>query len=113
MAPIVPYRHHALMFRTEVMMDPGKAADNSGGVSARRRSVLVDQAAELLGVSRRTVYNRIREGRLLTIRTRCGSQRVLLDSIEALLRSMRGIGGDPTVGGRSEATKLETQSLAL
>jgi len=41
------------------------------------RSVLLDQAAQLLGVSRRTVYYRIRDGRLLTIRTRCGSQRVL------------------------------------
>ena len=50
------------------------------------RSVLVNQAAELLGVSRRTVYNRIREGRLRTIRTRCGSQRVLLESVESLLR---------------------------
>jgi len=52
------------------------------------RSVLVNQAAELLGVSRRTVYNRIREGRLRTIRTRCGSQRVLLESVESLLREM-------------------------
>ena len=33
------------------------------------RSVTIDQAAQLLGVSRRTVYYRIREGRLRTIRT--------------------------------------------
>jgi excisionase family DNA binding protein len=45
------------------------------------RSVSLDQAAELLGVSRRTIYNRIREGRLQTIRTLGGSQRVLLDSM--------------------------------
>ena len=51
------------------------------------RSVLVIHAAELLGVSRRTVYYRIREGRLKTVRTRCGSQRVLMGSIEALLRT--------------------------
>ena len=51
------------------------------------RSVLLDQAAQLLGVSRRTVYYRIRDGRLLTIRTRCGSQRVLMESIEAMLRA--------------------------
>ena len=50
------------------------------------RSLLVDQAAQLLGVSRRTVYYRIREGQLRTIRTQCGSQRVLLESIEAMLR---------------------------
>ena len=51
------------------------------------RSVLLIHAAELLGVSRRTVYYRIREGRLKTVRTRCGSQRVLMESIEALLQT--------------------------
>ena len=48
------------------------------------RSVSLDQAAQLLGVSRRTIYNRIREGRLQTIRTLGGSQRVLLDSVADL-----------------------------
>ena len=51
-----------------------------------RRSVFVDDAAELLGVSRRTIYNRIRDGRLQTIRTKCGTTRVLLQSVERLLR---------------------------
>jgi excisionase family DNA binding protein len=45
------------------------------------RSVSLDHAAQLLGVSRRTIYNRIREGHLQTIRTMGGSQRVLLDSV--------------------------------
>ena len=45
------------------------------------RSVSLDHAAEVLGVSRRTIYNRIREGRLQTIRTLGGSQRVLLESL--------------------------------
>ena len=45
------------------------------------RSVSLDHAAELLGVSRRTIYNRIREGRLKTVRTLGGSQRVLVDSV--------------------------------
>lgn len=45
------------------------------------RSISLDHAAQLLGVSRRTIYNRIREGRLQTIRTLGGSQRVLLDSV--------------------------------
>jgi excisionase family DNA binding protein len=59
-------------------------------VPGRERTLLIDQAAELLGVSRRTVYYRIQEGRLQTIRTRGGSQRVLLSSIEALLRETGG-----------------------
>ena len=45
------------------------------------RSVTIDQAAQLLGVSRRTVYYRIREGRLQTVRTLGGSQRVLVQSL--------------------------------
>jgi excisionase family DNA binding protein len=45
------------------------------------RSVSLDHAAQLLGVSRRTIYNRIRDGRLQTIRTLGGSQRVLVDSV--------------------------------
>jgi excisionase family DNA binding protein len=57
------------------------------------RSLLIDDAAELLGVSRRTVYYRIRQGRLRTIRTRGGSQRVLVSSIETLLREEFGLFG--------------------
>jgi excisionase family DNA binding protein len=53
--------------------------------SVPARSVFVEEAAARLNVSRRTVYYRIQQGRLRTIRTRCGSQRVLLDSIDELL----------------------------
>ena len=45
------------------------------------RSVSLEQACQMLQVSRRTVYNWIREGRLETIRTLGGSQRVLLESL--------------------------------
>ncbi len=46
------------------------------------RSVSLDQAAACLAVSRRTIYNWIRAGRLQTIRTLGGgSQRVLLASL--------------------------------
>jgi excisionase family DNA binding protein len=60
--------------------------DADNGLEASReprigRSVSLDHAAELLGVSRRTIYNRIRDGRLQTVRTIGGSQRVLLDSV--------------------------------
>ncbi len=59
----------------------------------RPKTVLVEQAAALLGVSRRTVYYRIRDGRLETIRTRCGSQRITVTSIERLLEEAAGDGG--------------------
>lgn len=45
------------------------------------RSVSIDRAANLLNISRRTVYNRIRDGRLRTVRTLGGSQRVLVESL--------------------------------
>jgi len=61
-------------------------SDERGRLRDFRRSLLIDDAAVALGVSRRTVYYRIREGRLQTIRTRCGSQRVLVSSIEELRR---------------------------
>jgi excisionase family DNA binding protein len=48
------------------------------------RSVSIDHAARLLNVSRRTIYNRIREGRLQTIRTLGGSQRVLTESLHSM-----------------------------
>jgi excisionase family DNA binding protein len=68
---------------------------NETGFEARiGRSVSLDHAAELLGVSRRTIYNRIREGRLQTIRTLGGSQRVLVDSMYA----MRPPDGDSSLG---------------
>jgi len=56
-------------------------ADVAGTAPRIGRSVSLDHAAALLGVSRRTIYNRIREGRLQTIRTLGGSQRVVLDSV--------------------------------
>ena len=64
------------------------------------KSVFVDQAAVLLGLSRRTVYYRIRDGRLRTIRTGV-SRRVLLDSIEELRPTTSGAklaSRDPVAG---------------
>jgi excisionase family DNA binding protein len=59
----------------------GSFTSESGADRRIGRTVSLDHAAELLGVSRRTIYNRIREGRLQTIRTLGGSQRVLVDSM--------------------------------
>jgi excisionase family DNA binding protein len=65
------------------------------------RSVTIDQAAALLKVSRRTIYNRIREGKLQTIRTIGGSQRVLVSSLEENRRpDWTGIRFDSTPGDK-------------
>jgi excisionase family DNA binding protein len=52
----------------------------------RARTLLIEQAARVMGVSRRTVYYRIRDGRLMTIKTRCGTRRVVATSLDALRR---------------------------
>lgn len=53
------------------------------------RSVSIARAIQLLGVSRRTVYYWIGNGRLQTVRTLGGSQRVLTDSVELARRRLR------------------------
>lgn len=58
-------------------------------------SVSIDKAGELLGVSRRTIYNRIRDGRLQTIRTLGGSQRVTVESLG--LRAQQPAGASATM----------------
>jgi excisionase family DNA binding protein len=58
------------------------SSSTTGLVPRIGRSVSLDHAAQILGVSRRTIYNRIRDGRLQTIRTLGGSQRVLIDSVQ-------------------------------
>ena len=76
-----------MAFRVRVRVGMQQATDTiPGAVSEPRigRSVSLDHAAQMLGVSRRTIYNRIRDGRLQTIRTPGGSQRVLLDSVHVV-----------------------------
>jgi excisionase family DNA binding protein len=64
---------------------PTGSHDKSDALEVRLgRSVSLDQAAQLLQVSRRTIYNRIRAGQLQTIRTLGGSQRVLVESMYGL-----------------------------
>jgi excisionase family DNA binding protein len=78
----------------------------------------VDDAARLLGVSRRTVYYRIREGQLRTIRTRGGSQRILVESIEALLREREARRAERAArraarAAAASAARSEPEALAL
>lgn len=74
-------------------MSVGDKGAGFGSPPCIGRSVSLDHAARLLGVSRRTIYNRIREGRLQTIRTIGGSQRVLVDSVTEVLGALSE--GDP------------------
>src|SRR5919202_1015884 len=75
-------RAEAPLQMSAIEMIAGLSAGQPGVGPRIGRSVSLDHAARLLGVSRRTIYNRIREGRLQTIRTIGGSQRVLLESVQ-------------------------------
>lgn len=86
------------------------------------RSVLIDDAALLLGVCRRTVYYRIRDGRLRTVRVRGGSQRVLLSSIADLLGERGALAsqqatarssGDGHAAGKRPASETESAALEV
>ena len=61
------------------------------------RSVSIDRAAELLGCSRRTVYNLISGNWLQTVRTLGRGQRVLLESLHSVAdrgtRNLSRVGG--------------------
>ncbi len=94
--PFVGYNALAFPVRTAARMSHNETIDLSDCSTLSTRTLLIDDAAAALGVSRRTVYYRIRDGKLRTVRTRCGSQRVLVSSIEALLRENGVAGGsDP------------------
>src|SRR5436305_8904262 len=67
-----------------IHMSLSSRAPESGFEPRIGRSVSIDHAARLLGVSRRTIYNRIGDGRLQTVRTLGGSQRVTLESMAEL-----------------------------
>ena len=77
------------------------------------RSVSIDHAAKLLGVSRRTVYNRISDGRLRTVRTLGGSQRVVLDSVMELRGAPARTGPRRNFRGAVRATAATMSVLAL
>jgi excisionase family DNA binding protein len=73
------------MAQEQFGMDVQTLTDNQADFHPQvGRSVSIEQAAQILGVSRRTVYYRIRDGRLRTIRTLGGSQRVLMDSVDEM-----------------------------
>ena len=67
----------------EVPDMPMHSDDFDQFVPGSARSVSLLRAGQILGISRRTVYYWIRDGRLQTFRTRMGSQRVLMESVKS------------------------------
>jgi excisionase family DNA binding protein len=96
--------HEVQIVSTPELVSPAPGEGQDHSTPRLGRSVSLMHAAQLLNVSRRTIYYRIRAGRLRTIRTLGGSQRVLLDSLFACgVRPPAERDGD----GRSAAFTLE------
>jgi excisionase family DNA binding protein len=79
-----------MSLRPTMTMQPFDHPVEDGVEPRLGRSVSIDQAAILLGVCRRTIYNRIRSGSLQTVRTLGTSQRVLVASIDEHRRAVWG-----------------------
>ena len=76
------------------------------------KTVSIDRAAEILQVSRRTIYNHIRRGYLQTIRTIGGqSQRVTLESLALVQGTGRRRGERFFVADRNSDTAHIAESL--
>jgi excisionase family DNA binding protein len=73
--------------------------------AAMAETLLIDAAAARLGISRRTVYYWIREGRLRTVSTRTVSQRVTIESVEEALRTSPVRRRAAGVSGRGPSAK--------
>ena len=75
---------------TESLKSVSKHADSSGRVShfekdpamnVDRKTVSIPRACELVGVSRRTIYNWIASGKIQYVRTAGGSVRIFADTL--------------------------------
>ena len=74
------------------MMGVEQEPKAESGLSPRiGRSVTLDHAAQLLNVSRRTIYNRIRGGSLRTVRLANGSQRVAIERLTSALALVHNV----------------------
>ncbi len=77
------------------------------------RTVLINRAAELMSVSRRTIYNWIQSGKIATVRTAAGTQRVVTESLWRIptdsLSAQTNTGDSPqaSTAGRSKTSSTD------
>ena len=56
-------------------------SDNHGDMIIERKTISIMKACELVGVSRRTIYNWIASGKVEYVRTAGGSVRIFVDTL--------------------------------
>jgi len=67
-------------FRRVVLQFLGEVADSSGRM-LERKTVSIPRACDVVGVSRRTIYNWISSGKVQYVRTAGGSVRIFEDTL--------------------------------
>lgn len=63
------------------MRDQGGRASDQKGSAVERQTVSIMKACEMVGVSRRTIYNWIAAGKVEYVRTAGGSIRIFVDTL--------------------------------
>src|SRR5436190_1010574 len=56
--------------------------------SVERKTISIMKACELVGVSRRTIYNWLSSGKIEYVRTAGGSVRIFVDTVSSALEAM-------------------------
>jgi excisionase family DNA binding protein len=72
-----PAALQARSFRSDTLTEPQKVANQMND----RKTISIMKACELVGVSRRTIYNWIASGKVEYIRTAGGSVRIFVDTL--------------------------------
>src|SRR5689334_9658633 len=68
--------------KTPLIPFPGGSDTSHGGNSqVERKTISIMKACEHVGVSRRTIYNRLSSGKIEYVRTAGGSERIFVDTL--------------------------------
>jgi excisionase family DNA binding protein len=62
-------------------MEPGEPGARQSPMMTDRKTISIMKACELVGVSRRTIYNWIASGKVEYVRTAGGSVRIFVDTL--------------------------------
>ena len=81
MNPTMPQPTASRVNNVQLQIRPDWPIPVSGGTVVERKAISIMKACELVGVSRRTIYNWIASGKVEYVRTAGGSIRIFVDSL--------------------------------
>ena len=78
-----------------------------------RKTISIMKACELVGVSRRTIYNWLSSGKIEYVRTAGGSVRIFVDTLWRDANNSRSPGGADDVAGRRPEPGLMPRAFSV